>query len=127
MRAANERGTGCNRWAAVHGGTGTLRRLKAADAIGRLGSKLRAYLRPQVLVLDEAGYLLLARDEANLVFQMSGRRRSRDRRYRLTRLARFCSAGSDDTGMTTTYCLIDILSLTMENLRRTAETQDGQC
>jgi DNA replication protein DnaC len=51
-----------------------VRQLKAADAIGRLTSKLRAYLRPHVLVLDEVGYRPLARDEANLVFQMISKR-----------------------------------------------------
>ncbi|MEU8403144.1 IS21-like element helper ATPase IstB [Nonomuraea sp. NPDC048892] len=51
-----------------------VRQLKAADTIGRLASKLRAYLRPHVLVLDEVGYLPLARDEANLVFQMISKR-----------------------------------------------------
>jgi DNA replication protein DnaC len=51
-----------------------VRQLKAADAIGRLASKLRVYLRPHVLVLDEVGYLPLARDEANLVFQMISKR-----------------------------------------------------
>jgi DNA replication protein DnaC len=51
-----------------------VRQLKAADAIGRLTTKLRTYLRPQVLVLDEVGYQPLARDEANLVFQMISKR-----------------------------------------------------
>ncbi|MDP9850301.1 IS21-like element helper ATPase IstB [Streptosporangium lutulentum] len=51
-----------------------VRQLKAADAIGRLASKLRTYLRPHVLVLDEVGYLPLGRDEANLVFQMISKR-----------------------------------------------------
>ncbi|WP_449065522.1 IS21-like element helper ATPase IstB [Planomonospora algeriensis] len=51
-----------------------VRQLKAADAIGRLTSKLRTYLRPHVLVLDEVGYLPLDRDEANLVFQMISKR-----------------------------------------------------
>ncbi|WP_433432114.1 IS21-like element helper ATPase IstB [Nonomuraea sp. CA-141351] len=51
-----------------------VRQLKAADAIGRLASKLRTYLRPHVLVLDEVGYLPLARDEANLVFQLISKR-----------------------------------------------------
>lgn len=51
-----------------------VRQLKAADAIGRLTSKMRAYLRPHVLVLDEVGYQPLARDEANLVFQMISKR-----------------------------------------------------
>lgn len=51
-----------------------VRQLKAADAIGRLTSKMRAYVRPHVLVLDEVGYQPLARDEANLVFQMISKR-----------------------------------------------------
>jgi DNA replication protein DnaC len=51
-----------------------VRQLKAADAIGRLTTKLRTYLRPHVLVLDEVGYQPLARDEANLVFQMISKR-----------------------------------------------------
>jgi DNA replication protein DnaC len=51
-----------------------VRQLKAADVIGRLAFKLRTYLRPHVLVLDEVGYLPLARDEANLVFQMISKR-----------------------------------------------------
>jgi DNA replication protein DnaC len=51
-----------------------VRQLKAADAIGRLAAKLRVYLRPHVLVVDEVGYLPLARDEANLVFQMISKR-----------------------------------------------------
>ncbi len=51
-----------------------VRQLKAADAIGRLASKLRTYLRPDVLVVDEVGYLPLDRDESNLVFQMISKR-----------------------------------------------------
>ena len=51
-----------------------VRQPKAADAIGRLASKLRTYLRPQVLVLDGVGYLPLSRDEANLVFQTISKR-----------------------------------------------------
>ncbi|XVQ81890.1 IS21-like element helper ATPase IstB [Microbispora siamensis] len=51
-----------------------VRQLKAADAIGRLAGKLRTYLRPHVLVVDEVGYLPLDRDEANLVFQMISKR-----------------------------------------------------
>ena len=51
-----------------------VRQLKAADAIGRLATKLRTYLRPHVLVLDEVGYQPLARDEANLVFQIISKR-----------------------------------------------------
>jgi DNA replication protein DnaC len=51
-----------------------VRQLKAADAIGRLAARLRTCLRPHVLVLDEAGYLPLARDEASLVFPMISKR-----------------------------------------------------
>lgn len=55
-----------------------VRQLKAADAIGRLTSKMRVYLRPHVLVLDEVGYQPLARDEANLVFQTISKRYEKD-------------------------------------------------
>src|SRR4051812_48733966 len=48
-----------------------VRHLKAADAIGRLARKLRAYLRPNVLVIDEVGYQPLERPEANMVDQSS--------------------------------------------------------
>lgn len=51
-----------------------VRQLKAADAIGRLTSKLRTYLRPNVLVIDEVGYQPLERAEANLVFQVISKR-----------------------------------------------------
>ncbi|MCE7001983.1 IS21-like element helper ATPase IstB [Kibdelosporangium philippinense] len=51
-----------------------VRRLKAADAIGRLTSTLRTYLRPNVLVIDEVGYQPLERAEANLVFQVISKR-----------------------------------------------------
>lgn len=51
-----------------------VRHLKAADAIGRLTSKLRTYLRPSVLVIDEVGYQPLERAEANLVFQVISKR-----------------------------------------------------
>ncbi|MEU1724587.1 ATP-binding protein [Nonomuraea sp. NPDC005692] len=51
-----------------------VRQLKAADAIGRLAGKLRACLRPHVLVVDEVGYLPLDREEANLVFWMISKR-----------------------------------------------------
>ena len=40
-----------------------VRQLKAADAIGRLTRKLRTYLRPHVLVVDEVGYQPLERPE----------------------------------------------------------------
>ncbi|WP_369211163.1 IS21-like element helper ATPase IstB [Streptomyces flavofungini] len=51
-----------------------VRQLKEADAIGRLPAKMRLYQRPDVLVVDEVGYLPLDRDEANLVFQLISKR-----------------------------------------------------
>jgi DNA replication protein DnaC len=51
-----------------------VRHLKAADAIGRLTSKLRTYLRPNLLIVDEVGYQPLERAEANLVFQVISKR-----------------------------------------------------
>nr|WP_304413012.1 ATP-binding protein [Actinoplanes sp. N902-109] len=51
-----------------------VRQLKAADAIGRLTRKLRTYLRPHVLVVDEVGYQPLERPEANWVFQVTSKR-----------------------------------------------------
>jgi hypothetical protein len=51
-----------------------VRQLTAADAIGRLTGKLRTYLRPTVLVIDEVGYQPLERAEANLVFQVISKR-----------------------------------------------------
>lgn len=51
-----------------------VRQLKAADVIGRLPRKLRTYLRPHVLVIDEVGYQPLERPEANLVFQVISKR-----------------------------------------------------
>ncbi|MFE2729478.1 ATP-binding protein, partial [Kitasatospora sp. NPDC059327] len=51
-----------------------VRHLKAAEATGRLTSKLRTYLRPSVLVVDEVGYQPLERAEANLVFQVISKR-----------------------------------------------------
>ncbi|MFD3682891.1 IS21-like element helper ATPase IstB [Streptomyces sp. NPDC058613] len=51
-----------------------VRNLKAAETAGRLTSKLRSYLRPSVLVVDEVGYQPLERAEANLVFQVISKR-----------------------------------------------------
>ncbi|WFE23299.1 IS21-like element helper ATPase IstB [Solwaraspora sp. WMMD937] len=51
-----------------------VRHLTAASAIGRLTRKLQAYLRPNVLVIDEVGYQPLERAEANLVFQVISKR-----------------------------------------------------
>ncbi|MFC8064564.1 IS21-like element helper ATPase IstB [Streptomyces sp. NPDC057293] len=51
-----------------------VRQLKVAEAAGRLSSKLRTYLRPGVLVVDEVGYQPLERAEANLVLQVISKR-----------------------------------------------------
>ncbi|TXS61202.1 AAA family ATPase [Streptomyces sp. me109] len=51
-----------------------VRQLKTAEAAGRLTSKLRSYLRPSVLVVDEVGYHPLERAEANMVFQVISKR-----------------------------------------------------
>ncbi|MFA3843898.1 IS21-like element helper ATPase IstB [Streptomyces aureus] len=51
-----------------------VRQLKTAETAGRLTSKLRSYLRPSVLVVDEVGYQPLERAEANLVFQVISKR-----------------------------------------------------
>jgi DNA replication protein DnaC len=51
-----------------------VRQLKTAEAAGRLTSKLRSYLRPSALVVDEVGYQPLERAEANLVFQVISKR-----------------------------------------------------
>jgi DNA replication protein DnaC len=51
-----------------------VRQPRAADELGRLNRKLRAYIRPAVLVIDEMGYLPLDRSDANLVFQVISKR-----------------------------------------------------
>jgi hypothetical protein len=51
-----------------------VRKLRAADAASDLGRQLRGYLRTAILVIDEAGYLPLNRNDANLVFQIVARR-----------------------------------------------------
>lgn len=48
--------------------------LQENSAIGRLGTAMRRYTKPQVLVIDEVGYLPLNRDQANLVFQTISKR-----------------------------------------------------
>ncbi len=53
-----------------------VRRLRLAEATGRLPRQLGAYLRPAVLVVDEVGYLPLDRTEANMVFQLVSRPRA---------------------------------------------------
>ncbi len=54
-----------------------VRNLKEAEATGRFAKKLQTYLKPSVLVIDEVGYLPLARAEANMVFQLGTRRYER--------------------------------------------------
>ena len=44
--------------------------LKEAEATGRFQKNLQTYLKPSVLVIDEVGYLSLARAEASMVFQL---------------------------------------------------------
>lgn len=51
-----------------------VRQLRAADELGRLNRKIRAYVRPSFLVIDEMGYLPLDRSDANLVFQAISKR-----------------------------------------------------
>lgn len=47
-----------------------IRQLRLAETTGRYAKKMRTYLRPAVLVVDEVGYLPLSRAEANMVFQL---------------------------------------------------------
>ncbi len=54
-----------------------VRQLREAETTGRFAKKLQTYLKPSVLVLDEVGYLPLARPEANMVFQLISRRYER--------------------------------------------------
>jgi DNA replication protein DnaC len=54
-----------------------VRNLKEAEASGRFAKKLQTYLKPAVLVVDEVGYLPLARPDANMVFQLVARRYER--------------------------------------------------
>lgn len=51
-----------------------VKQLRAAEAGGQVKRKLKTYLKPALLLVDEVGYLPLDRKEANLVFQLiSGR------------------------------------------------------
>jgi DNA replication protein DnaC len=54
-----------------------VRQLTEAEATGRFAKKLQTYLKPAVLVVDEVGYLPVARSEANMVFQLVSRRYER--------------------------------------------------
>ena len=48
--------------------------LQDADVNNKLEKRIRAYLKPKVLVIDEVGYLPLDRAKANLLFQLISRR-----------------------------------------------------
>lgn len=51
-----------------------VRDLRRADQLGKLREKLSYYQRPQLLILDEVGYLPLDREDANRFFQLVNRR-----------------------------------------------------
>ena len=51
--------------------------LSAAQTQGRLKSELKKYLRPQLLVLDEVGYLPIDQRGADLLFQVISQRYER--------------------------------------------------
>lgn len=48
--------------------------LRDADLNNKLEKRMRTYLKPKVLVIDEVGYLPLDRAQANLLFQLVSRR-----------------------------------------------------
>ncbi|NMB41038.1 MAG: IS21 family transposase [Firmicutes bacterium] len=48
--------------------------LQDAEANNKLEKRIRTYLKPKVLVIDEVGYLPLNRSMANLLFQLISRR-----------------------------------------------------
>ncbi len=54
-----------------------VRSLREADALGKLGPRLSHLQRPQLLILDEAGFLPLDRADANRLFQVVNRRYTR--------------------------------------------------
>jgi DNA replication protein DnaC len=51
-----------------------IHQLHVANELGRLSRKMRTYIRPAVLVIDERGYLPLDRSDANLIFQIISKR-----------------------------------------------------
>ena len=51
--------------------------LAAAQKAGRFGSELNKYLRPDVLILDELGYLPIDKHGADLLFQIISKRYER--------------------------------------------------
>lgn len=54
-----------------------VRDLRRADQLEKLREKLAHYQRPQLLILDEVGYLPLHREDANRFFQFVNRRYTR--------------------------------------------------
>lgn len=54
-----------------------VRSLREADALGKLRQRLAQLQRPQLLILDEAGFLPLDRSDANRLFQVVSRRYTR--------------------------------------------------
>jgi DNA replication protein DnaC len=54
-----------------------VRSLREADALGKLSPRLSNLQRPQLLILDEAGFLPLEREDANRLFQVVNRRYTR--------------------------------------------------
>jgi DNA replication protein DnaC len=54
-----------------------IRGLRHADALGKLPGKLAQLQRPQLLIMDEAGYQKLDAADANRVFQVVNRRYTR--------------------------------------------------
>lgn len=54
-----------------------VRGLRHADALGKLNTKLAQLQRPQLLVIDEAGYLPLDHADANRIFGVVNRRYTR--------------------------------------------------
>ena len=51
--------------------------MSAAKAAGRLKPELKRYLRPEILILDELGYLPIDKHGANLLFQVISHRYER--------------------------------------------------
>ena len=51
--------------------------MSAAKAAGRLKTELKRYLRPEIIILDELGYLPIDKHGANLLFQVISHRYER--------------------------------------------------
>ena len=51
--------------------------MSIAKAAGRLKTELKRYLRPEILILDELGYLPIDKHGANLLFQVISHRYER--------------------------------------------------